>query len=427
MKYLIFFLYLFFSLSALHAECPKKPQFWQTQIDQASTLEAFFINNYECQPEFYSVLDKAQKLYFDTVVYPSHLTKTQYQNRWLTMAVGTDTEFFKRFSFFNNYFKTHKNSITEKQMECFQTQKGFKAYVSEGEFYQELAQRNMTNDVSYLYPLIRWAYVNNGIDMTLSRERVNKAEQLFGIKRGKVGDREQFARFLALYDGEYQSVAHELSERINITTMDAYKLLVIITYLESRGNIFAVSRTGAFGPMQSTLHFYMMYGEPNNPFDPKASLVKLANKFVHYHRQGDTLDASVVAYKSGSLDKCINGVGHNSADCKYYYDYKNYMSRMHGMHDKSEISRYMTGKSYFFPELARLKRVRNQKGLTHYEPYQYALLKGGVLSERAKNSLYLSGGVFKSLGKMKRSEIYKLQDIYGANKIGVVSDKKVCW
>ena len=100
---------------------------------------------------------------------------------------------------------------------------------------------------------------------------------------------------------------------------------------------------------------------------------------------------------------------------------------MQRMFDKHEVSRYMTGKSYFSSEFSQLKRVRNQKDLTHYEPYQYAVLKGGILSERAKNSLYLSGGVFKSLGKMKRSEIYKLQDIYGVNKVGVISDKKVCW
>ena len=368
----------------------------------------------------------AQKIYFDTVVYPNYLSEKQYKSRWLALLLE-DKSFFKRFSFFNNYFTTHKNSISNKQLECFQTQRGFKSFIPRSQFYQELANRDMIHDVSYLYPLIRWAYTNSGVDMTLSRERVRKAEQVFGIKRSKVGDKEQFARFLALYDDEYQSVASDLSRRINITKMDAYKLLVIITYLESRGNIFAVSSTGAFGPMQSTLHFYMMYGEPNNPFDPKASLIKLANKFVHYHRQGYTLDASVIAYKSGSLDKCTNGVGINSADCNYYYSYKNYMSRMQGIFDKHEVSRYMTGKSYFSSEFSRLKRMRNQKDLTHYEPYQYAVLKGGILAKRAKDSLYLSGGMFKSLGKMRRSEIYRLQDIYGRNSIGVVSDKKVCW
>jgi len=38
----------------------------------------------------------------------------------------------------------------------------------------------------------------------------------------------------------------------------------------------------------------------------------------------------------------------------------------------------------------------------------------------------MDGVRFKSLGKMKRSDIYKLQDRYGASQIGVVSDKKVC-
>ena len=411
----------------LSAKCSSSKEFWQSSIEQSSSIEQFFLENYSCQQNFYPKLTSSQKIYFDTVLYPKSLTKEAYLNRWYSMLLVNDSDFFRKFSFFNNYFTTHNNKVKREELECFQKQKGFTHPIASEEFYFELRKRDMLNDVGYLYPLIRWAYVHNGIDMDLSRERVEKAEEAFGIKRGKVGDKEQFARFIALFSEEYDDIASTLSSKLNIPQIEAYKLLVIITYLESRGNIFAVSSTGAFGPTQLTLHYYMMYGVPSNPFSPKASLAKLANKFIHYNRIGKTLDSSVIAYKSGSLSKCQNRRNINDVDCRYYNNYKRYMREMSSLTKKNEISRYLTGKSYFFPEIGELHRIKNEHGLKYYEPYQYAVLKGNTLRDKAKRSKFLGGREFNSLGKMKRSDIYDLQDKFGANSIGVISDKKVCY
>ena len=412
----------------LNAECSNSKKFWDNKIANSASIEQFFLDNYECQGSFYPKLKTPQKIYFDTVLYPKNLTKEAYINRWYAMLFTTnDSDFFRKFSFFNNYFTTHRGKITTQELECFQKQKGFKKPIPSGEFYGELAKRDMLNDVGYLYPLIRWAYVHNGVDMELSRERVSKAEKAFGIKKGEVGDKEQFARFIALFEEEYNDVASDLSKQLGISQIEAYKLLVVITYLESRGNIFAVSTTGAFGPTQLTLHYYMMYGEPSNPFSVKASLSKLANKFIHYNRIGKSIDSSVVAYKSGNLSKCQNGRNSGDVDCRYYNDYKRYMREMGSFSVKNDISRYLTGKSYFFPEIRELKRSRNRHSLKHYEPYQYAILKGNTLRDRAVESQFLDGRAFKSLGRMKRSDIYELQDRFGANSIGVISDKKVCY
>ena len=411
----------------LSAECSNSKEFWQGKLAKSASIEQFFLDNYACQKSFYEKLETPQKIYFDTVLYPKNLNKKAYLNRWSAMLLTNDSDFFRKFSFFNNYFTTHRGKITTQELNCFQKQKGFATPVPSREFYGELAKRDMLNDVGYLYPLIRWAYVHNGVDMELSRERVKKAEKAFGIKKGKVGDKEQFARFIALFGEEYSDVASNLSTKLGISQIEAYKLLVVITYLESRGNIFAVSTTGAFGPTQLTLHYYMMYGEPSNPFSPKASLIKLANKFIHYNRIGKSVDSSVIAYKSGSLSKCQNGKNNNDVDCRYYNDYKQYMREMSSFSKKDEISRYLTGKSYFFPEISELKRTKNQHSLKHYEPYQYAVLKGNTLRDRAIDSKFLGGKPFKSLGRMKRSDIYELQDKFGANSIGVISDKKVCY
>ncbi len=410
----------------IYANCSNSNRFWTNKLADSKSLEQFFIDNYSCKREFYKSLNSVQKIYFDTVLYPYGLTKRQYINRWLAI-VYNDKSFFKKFRFFNNYFATHKNNITTHQLNCFQKRRGFKEYINKEIFYRELSKRGMINNVSYLYPLIRWSYQNSGIDMRLSAKRVEAGERTFGIKRGKIGNSEQFARYIALFNREYSEVAIELSKNSTISKLDAYKLLVILTYLESRGNIFATSSTGAFGPLQLTMHYYMMYGEPNNPFNPKSSIIKLANKFVYYNKIGKSLDASVIAYKSGSLTKCQDEVNSQDVDCRYYNDFKRYMYGMEGLTRHSDISKYLTGKSYISKKLDSLKRARNPDGLKYYEPYQYAVLKGGVLRDRALNSIYMSGEVFKSLGKMKRSDIYYLQNRYGANKIGVISDKKVCY
>ncbi len=425
-KILLNILLLLFFNELLFATCSTSNTVWQYKIQNSPSIEAFFIDNAACQKSFYKHLSTAQKIYFDTVLYPKGLSKNAYKNRWRAMLVD-DKAFFKTFTFFNNYFTKHHAKVTPKEFSCFQRQKGFASAVSQNNFYHQLAKRGMLHDVHYLYPLIRWAYVHNGVDMQLSRERVSKAERTFGIRKGKVGDREQFARFIALFEYEYDEVASSFARILNISESKAYKLLTVITYLESRGNIFAVSTTGAFGPTQLTLHYYMMYGEPSNPFSVKASLVKLANKFVHYHRIGKSIDSSVIAYKSGSLTKCQNSLHSNDVDCRYYNDYKRYMAEMRQMTDKNDISRHLTGKSYFYKGLNNLKRAKNLKGLRDYEPYQYAVLKGNTLRSQAQKSQYLNGNYFNSLGKMKRSEIYELQDQFGSRNIGVVSDKKVCY
>ncbi len=425
LSYRVILLLLILTLN-ISADCSNSIKFWRNRLLHSRSLEQFFIDNYSCRREFYKSLNSAEKIYFDTVLYPYGLTKRQYINRWLSIAYD-DKSFFRKFTLFNNYFATHKDNITIQQLECFQRQRGFKEPIERDTFYSELEKRGMLNDVSYLYPLIRWSYQNSGIDMELSGRRVEAGEKTFGIIRGKIGNNEQFARYIALFDREYSEVATELSRQTTISQIDAYKLLVILTYLESRGNIFAISPTGAFGALQLTMHYYMMYGEPNNPFNPKSSIIKVANKFIYYNRIGKSLDASVVAYKSGNLNKCQDEINTTDVDCRYYNDFKRYMSGMQNLTRHSEISRYLTGKSYISKELNSLKRYINPNGLKYYEPYQYAVLKDGIFEDRALNSLYMNGEFFKSLGKMKRSDIYYLQDRYGVNRVGVVSDKRVCY
>ncbi len=219
-------------------------------------------------------------------------------------------------------------------------------------------------------------------------------------------------------------------ERIGLPKLEAYKLLLTLDqYLESRGNdICSLRKRERLVHFSWTMHFYMLYGEPNNPFNPKSSIIKLINKFIHYHRVGKSLDESVIAYKSGSLTKCRDEVNSNDADCKYYNNFKYYMYAMRNMRTKAEVSRYFTGKCYISKGLNRLKRYVNPNGIKFYEPYQYAVIKrSNILRKRRRNSMYLNGRYFKSLGKMKRSDIYKLQDRYGFSKIGVISDKRVCY
>ena len=117
----------------------------------------------------------------------------------------------------------------------------------------------------------------------------------------------------------------------------------------------------------------------------------------------------------------------SDVDCRYYNDYKRYMREMSSMNNKSAISRHLSGKSYFSKSFSTLKRAKTPYDLKHYEPYQYAVLKGNTLANRAQKSQHLNAGYFNSLGKMKRSEIYELQNRFGVRSVGVISDKKVCY
>ena len=421
-----FILLLLLGRELVAGACQKPLSSWRTQIDRSPTLEQFFETHEACQREFYPHLTPAERIYFDTVTYPKGLSPVAYQNRWRAMGLD-DRAFFQEFRFFNNYFMAHRNTLSAKQLSCFEHQYQFESFVPKERFFQELEFRGMSSDVAYLYPLIRWSYMNYGRDMHLSSQRVERAERTFGAQRGKIGDKEQFARYLALFDREYQVIAKSMAQRIGMDRMEAYKILVVLTYLESRGNLFAVSSTGAFGPLQLTMHYYLLYGTPNKPFDPKSSLAKLANKFVHYAHIGKGIDASVIAYKSGTLQKCQEQGGYRDVDCRYYDDFKRLTSAMQNMNDKREVVAYLTGHSYFGLGSAELKRLYNPKGLKAYEPDQYAVLKGAILRDQAQEGQLLNGQKFLTLGKMKRSEIYELQRRYGTQNIGVISDKKVCY
>ncbi|CAA6814646.1 MAG: Unknown protein, partial [uncultured Sulfurovum sp.] len=87
----------------LLANCSTNKAVWKNKLNMSSSIELFFMENYKCQKYFYPHLNTAEKIYFDTVLYPNNLRETAYINRWKAMLVD-DKAFFKEFSFFNNYF-----------------------------------------------------------------------------------------------------------------------------------------------------------------------------------------------------------------------------------------------------------------------------------------------------------------------------------
>jgi hypothetical protein len=86
----------------LWATCAKSKPIWQNQIAKSSSIEAFFRDNFSCQKSFYKHLSTVQKIYFDTVLYPNNFGQKAYENRWNAMLLD-DKDFFKEFTFFNNY------------------------------------------------------------------------------------------------------------------------------------------------------------------------------------------------------------------------------------------------------------------------------------------------------------------------------------
>ncbi len=106
--------------------------------------------------------------------------------------------------------------------------------------------------------------------------------------------------------------------------------------------------------------------------------------------------------------------------------FQNYFYKLKDVNRKDKISKILTQKSYLSEELNRLKRYINPHNMKYYEPFQYAVIDGNI-GLKTQESMLFKGRNFRSLGKMKRSDIYKLQDKYGRDRIKVISDKMVCY
>ena len=133
----------------------------------------------------------------------------------------------------------------------------------------------------------------------ISSQRVTEIAQKFDSPVGKVGDRTMYLEFLSIFGKKLWSAAVKLSIAIDIPKIDAFKWIIILLTIESRGNMFAVSPTGALGPFQHTYYFYFNTPPATIPFDPQKSALKTSKQFGIYYKKYHSVDKAIVCYHDG--------------------------------------------------------------------------------------------------------------------------------
>jgi hypothetical protein len=134
----------------------------------------------------------------------------------------------------------------------------------------------------------------------ISSERVQEIAEHFGSPPGRTGDKALYTEFFDIFGQDIWNGAVELSKQVDIGELDAFKWIAILLTIESRGNMFAVSSTGALGPLQHTYYFYFKLQPASIPFDPKKSAVKTGQEFGKYYKQYKSIEKAVVCYHDGT-------------------------------------------------------------------------------------------------------------------------------
>jgi len=177
----------------------------------------------------------------------------------------------------------------------------------------------------------------------ISSERVQDIAEHFGSPPGRTGDNALYSEFFDIFGQDIWNGAVELSKQVEIGELNAFKWIAILMTIESRGNMFAVSSTGALGPLQHTYYFYFKLQPASIPFDPKKSALKTGQEFGKYYKQYKSIEKAVVCYHDGSgvMQKANtkeNWREHISpAAEKYIQQFTKYLTTLNGAKDYQEV------------------------------------------------------------------------------------------
>lgn len=134
----------------------------------------------------------------------------------------------------------------------------------------------------------------------IGSERIQDIAEHFGSPIGRTGDKVLYAEFFDIFGQDIWNGAVELSKQCGVSELDAFKWIAILLTIESRGNMFAVSPTGALGPLQHTYYFYLKMQPASIPFDPRKSALKTGHEFARYYKQYKSIEKAIVCYHDGT-------------------------------------------------------------------------------------------------------------------------------
>ena len=267
----------------------------------------------------------------------AEVSQQVYENRLFVLANMDDEDFFQRYrsvknnQLFYDYAKTRLSIQEFKQLmsESYRlpggnftlpryrllgyTDKSFQKETSFEAIYRRIPDTVQT-DFIFLTVKTIFSRLSRKEIKSLSRgSRIQEIGELFGSQPGAVGDEYTYRTFYDLYLKDLEEAGRVLGREAGISALEGFKWLTILSSIESRGNIFALSQTGALGPFQHTMSFYYNMKPMTIPFHPKAAAIKTAKEFGRYYRKYGSFAKAVSCYHDGEgiVRKAIKKGGRN--------------------------------------------------------------------------------------------------------------------
>ena len=255
--------------------------------------------------------------------YDDRVSDQIFRNRIYVLADMNEQDFYQRYRNIKNddlFFDYARKKLTASKLKSILQQEytlpggvitmpryellGYTKteFMAEQETAEILKRIPDTVHMEFIRPLILeiFSQLTEEEMQKISSERVQDIAERFGSPAGRTGDKILYTEFFSIFSQDIWNGAVELSKQIDISELDAFKWIAILLTIESRGNMFAVSTTGALGPLQHTYYFYFKIQPASIPFDPKKSAVKTGQEFGKFYKQYKSIEKAVVCYHDGS-------------------------------------------------------------------------------------------------------------------------------
>jgi len=298
--------------------------------------------------------------------YDDRISDQIFRNRIYVLADMNEQDFYQRYRNIKNgnlFFDYARKKLTLSKLKSILQQEytlpggvitmpryelmgyGKTEFMAEQETAEILKRIPDVAHIEFIRPLILEIFSQLTEDeMTkISSERVQDIAEHFGSPPGRTGDKALYSEFFDIFGQDIWNGAVELSKQVGMNELDAFKWIAILLTIESRGNMFAVSSTGALGPLQHTYYFYFKLLPASIPFDPKKSALKTGQEFGKYYKQYKSIEKAVVCYHDGSgvMQKANtkeNWRAHISpAAEKYIQRFTKYLTALDGAKDYQEV------------------------------------------------------------------------------------------
>lgn len=255
--------------------------------------------------------------------YDDKVSERIFQNRIYALSQMNEQDFYQRYRNVKNdalFFDYAQKKLTLPQLKSILSQEytlpggaivvpryelmGYSKaeFMSEEKVEEILKRIPDTVHIEFIRPLIIEIFdrLTKEEMSKIGSERIQDIAEHFGSPVGRTGDKGLYTEFFDIFGQDMWNGAVEASKQCGVSELDAFKWIAILMTIESRGNMFAVSSTGALGPLQHTYYFYLKMQPASIPFDPRKSALKTGREFARYYKQYKSIEKAIVCYHDGT-------------------------------------------------------------------------------------------------------------------------------